>query len=141
MTDGPHGVRSNSGPKSPNVYFPATIGLAATWNPILSWRIWVLFGQETKEAGCQVILAPGINIMPTPLCGRNFEYLAEDPYLVSQMVIPIIKGIQDEQVAACVKHYCCNNSEVRRRFSNSMVSERALHEIYLPGFEVCRSGS
>lgn len=135
MTDGPHGVCSHSAFGTENTYFPAAIALAASWNRDLAYKYGEVLAEETRAVGRHCILAPGINIHRTPLCGRNFEYLTEDPFLNAQMVIPLIKGIQSKRIAACVKHFVCNNTEKRRRFSNSIVNERALEEIYFPGFK------
>lgn len=139
MTDGPHGASSHSSFKTKNTYFPAAITLAASWNPDLAHEYGQVLAEEVKAVGRHCVLAPGINIHRTPLCGRNFEYFTEDPYLNSRMVVPLIQGIQSKQISACVKHYICNNTEVRRRFSNSVVSERALEEIYYPGFKAAIS--
>ncbi|MGV9171574.1 MAG: beta-glucosidase family protein [Promethearchaeia archaeon] len=135
MTDGPHGVCSHSAFGTENTYFPAAITLAASWNPDLAYEYGEALGEETRAVGRHCILAPGINIHRTPLCGRNFEYFTEDPFLNGKMVAPLIQGIQSKRIAACVKHYICNNTEKRRRFSNSIVDERALEEIYMPGFK------
>jgi len=134
MTDGPHGVvrQSRKGPK--NTYFPAAIGLAATWNPDLAYRYGVALGEELRAVGRHALLGPGLNICRTPLNGRTFEYLSEDPFLNSQIAVRLVQGIQSQHVAACVKHFCCNNSEVGRYFSNSIIDERTLEEIYFPAF-------
>ncbi|MHA1338713.1 MAG: beta-glucosidase family protein [Promethearchaeota archaeon] len=139
MTDGPHGCGAHSAFKTKNTYFPAAICLAASWDPNLAFEYGKALGEETRAVGRHCILAPSINIHRTPLCGRNFEYLSEDPFLVKKMVVPLIKGIQSNRIAACVKHFICNNTEVRRRFSNSIVSERALEKIYFPGFKAAVS--
>ncbi len=135
MTDGPHGVAPHSAFGTKNTYFPATIGLAASWNTDLVYKYGQALAEETRAAGRHCILAPGINILRTPLCGRNFEYFTEDPLLNSKLAVPLVKGIQSKRIAACVKHFICNNSEVRRRFSNSVVDKRTLNEIYMPGFK------
>ncbi|MHA1148393.1 MAG: beta-glucosidase family protein [Promethearchaeota archaeon] len=135
MADGPHGIRT----KEKNTYFPSAICLAASWNRDLAFQYGQALAEEAIAVERRCILAPGINIHRTPLCGRNFEYFTEDPYLNSQMVVPLIKGIQSKRIAACVKHYVCNNAEKRRRFSNSIVDERALEEIYFPGFKAAIS--
>lgn len=135
MADGPHGVRT----EEKNVYFPSAIGLAASWNRNLAHEYGQALAEEARALGRHAILAPGINIHRTPLCGRNFEYFTEDPFLNSQMVVPLIKGIQSKRIAACVKHFLCNNTEKRRRFSNSIVDERTLEEIYFPGFKAAVS--
>lgn len=143
MSDGPHGVRMEHGRdwvvdkdvEDSCTYLPVGVALASTWNPELGYEFGKVLGSEANYRGKDVILGPGINIMRTPLNGRNFEYLSEDPYLVSQMVVQYIKGVQDQGVSACVKHYALNNQEVDRTKVNVNVSERALREIYLPGFE------
>jgi beta-glucosidase len=143
MSDGPHGVRKEQGTdyvadddgKDSATYLPVGITLASTWNPELGYAYGTVLGQEAKFRGKDVILGPGINIMRTPVNGRNFEYLSEDPYLVSRMVVGYIKGVQDQEISACVKHYAANNQEVDRNSVNVEMSERALREIYLPGFK------
>jgi beta-glucosidase len=114
--------------------FPALTCLAATWNPELSRRYGVAIGEETRYREKDVLLGPGVNIYRTPMNGRNFEYMGEDPYLASVMVVPYIKGVQSQGVAACVKHYALNNQEVCRGWIDVEVSDRALREIYLPAF-------
>ncbi len=143
MSDGPHGVRPEQGrtwqapppaAADSGTYLPVGVALGATWNPALGYAFGTTLGQEAAARGKDVILGPGINIMRSPLNGRNFEYLSEDPYLVSQMVVGYVRGVQDQGVAACVKHYALNNQETNRFKVNVEVSERALREIYLPGF-------
>jgi beta-glucosidase len=142
MSDGPHGVRKEHGrgwvgSESPEyfaTYLPVGISLASTWNPDLGYSFGKVLGEEAKARGKDVILGPGINILRTPLNGRNFEYLSEDPYLVSKMVVGYIKGVQDQNVAACVKHFLANNQEIDRNTVSVEMSERTLREIYLPGF-------
>ena len=142
--DGPHGVRPDvlwdeweqAGQSNDScVAFPALTCLAATWHPSLAILYGAALGEEALYRGKAMILGPGINIYRTPLGGRNFEYMGEDPYLTSQMVVPYIQGLQSVGVASCVKHYCLNNDEEYRHQVNVIVSDRALHEIYLPGFE------
>jgi beta-glucosidase len=142
MSDGPHGVRVEHGrdwTADKNVYdsgtyLPVGVCLAATWNPQLGYRFGSVLGSEAAARGKDVILGPGINIIRTPLNGRNFEYASEDPFLVSRMVVGYIKGVQDQGISACVKHYALNNQEVKRNSIDVHLSERALREIYLPGF-------
>ncbi len=142
-SDGPHGVRLEHGRgwgTIPNVddagtYLPTGNTLAATWNPALGYTYGSVLGSEAKYRGKDVILGPGINIIRSPLNGRNFEYQSEDPYLVSQMAIGYIKGVQDQGISACVKHYAANNQEFERGTIDVQMSERALREIYLPGFK------
>jgi beta-glucosidase len=142
-SDGPHGVRYEHGRgwgMIPNIedsgtYLPTGNALAATWNSQLGYSFGAVLGSEAKYRGKDVILGPGINIIRSPLNGRNFEYQSEDPYLVSQMVVGYIKGVQDQGISACVKHYAANNEEVDRGTVDVEMSERALREIYLPGFK------
>lgn len=144
MTDGPHGIRpevlwdewDQAGWTNDScVAFPALTCLAATWNPELSMLYGKSIGEEARYRKKTVLLGPGVNIYRTPLNGRNFEYMGEDPYLASKMVVPYIKGVQQNGVAACVKHYALNNHEINRHTSNIIVDDRALHEIYLPAFK------
>lgn len=116
-------------------YLPSNTALAATWNRELAYETGRILGSETRGRGKDMILAPGINVARSPLCGRNFEYMGEDPYLISEMVVPLVKGIEENDVSSCVKHYTLNNQETRRIDVNVEASERALREIYLPGFE------
>lgn len=142
--DGPHGVRPDvlwdeweqAGQTNDScVAFPALTCLAATWNPQLSNIYGAALGEEALYRGKAMMLGPGVNIYRTPLNGRNFEYMGEDPYLASKMVVPYIQGLQSKGVAACVKHYALNNDEEYRHQVNVIVSDRALHEIYLPAFK------
>src|SRR6266536_1152644 len=143
MSDGPHGVRPEQGrfwtnpPKTldSGTYLPPGVCLAATWNPQLGYAFGSVLGSEANYRGKDVILGPGINIIRTPLNGRNFEYQSEDPFLVSRMVVGYIKGVQDQGISACVKHFLANNQETKRSSINVEMSERALREIYLPGFK------
>jgi beta-glucosidase len=143
MSDGPHGVRlehgrtyaDSVGIADASTYLPTGVCLAATWNPKLGYAFGSVLGAEANYRGKDVILGPGINIIRSPLNGRNFEYQSEDPYLVSRMAIGYIKGVQDQGVSACVKHFAANNIETRRTSINVELSERALREIYLPGFK------
>ena len=142
--DGPHGVRPDvlwdeweqAGQTNDScVAFPALTCLAASWNPAMSEAYGHALGEEALYRGKNMILGPGINIYRTPLGGRNFEYMGEDPYLASKMVVPYIHEMQCLGVASCVKHYCLNNDEEYRHQVNVKVSDRALREIYLPAFE------
>ena len=144
MSDGPHGIRGEINWSNwdysgwTNAYitaFPALTCLAATFNPSLSKQYGISLGEEARYRKKDVLLGPGVNIYRTPLNGRNFEYMGEDPYLASVMVVPYIKGVQQNGVAACVKHYALNNQELWRGHINVEVSDRALHEIYLPAFK------
>lgn len=143
-SDGPHGIRFEFNdqwkPQNTNMdyaasYMPVIVGLAASWNPELAHLYGTVLGNEAKARDKDILLAPGINIHRTPLCGRNYEYMSEDPYLVTKLVVPFIKGVQEQDVAACVKHFVVNNQEIERNTINVEVDERALREIYLPGFE------
>lgn len=142
-SDGPHGVRPEHGrdwvldnnlPDS-GTYLPTGVCLAATWNTKLGYEYGKVLGSEAAYRGKNVILGPGINIIRSPLNGRNFEYQSEDPFLVSAMTVGYINGVQDQGVSACVKHYLANNQEAKRTTINVEMSERALREIYLPGFK------
>ncbi|GAB3290810.1 glycoside hydrolase family 3 C-terminal domain-containing protein [Hymenobacter tenuis] len=142
-SDGPHGVRPehgrdwtlDEGVNDSGTYLPTGNTLASTWNPALGYAFGSVLGSEANFRGKDIILGPGINIIRTPLNGRNFEYLSEDPYLVSKMVVGYIRGVQDQGVSACVKHYAANNQEEHRNDVDVNMSERALREIYLPGFQ------
>jgi len=115
--------------------FPSTVLLAATWNPRVAYAYSKAIAEEFRARNMHVILGPAINVYRSPLCGRNFEYMGEDPFLISKMVVGYVKGAQDEKVLVTVKHFVANNSENKRQNSNSVVSERALREIYFPGFK------
>jgi beta-glucosidase len=142
-SDGPHGVRPEHGRDwmldnnllDSGTYLPTGNCLAATWNPQLGYAFGSVLGSEARFRGKNIILGPGINIVRSPLNGRNFEYQSEDPFLVSKMVVGYIKGVQEQGVSACVKHYAANNQESKRFTINVQMSERALREIYLPGFK------
>lgn len=144
MSDGPHGVRMEfvwddwqhaHWTNDSCTAYPALTCLAATFNPELSYRYGKALGEEARLRRKDIILGPGVNIYRTPLSGRNFEYMGEDPYLSSVMVVPYIRGVQENGVAACVKHFVLNNQEKWRDTINVVVSERALNEIYLPAFK------
>lgn len=143
-TDGPHGIRpevlwdewDQAGWTNDScVAFPALTCLAATWNPEMADLYGRTIGEEARYRGKDVLLGPGVNIYRTPLNGRNFEYMGEDPYLAAKMVVPYVQGLQDNGVAACVKHYALNNNEVNRHTTNVILDDRALYEIYLPAFK------
>lgn len=144
MSDGPHGIRAEMNWDDWNyanwtndyiTAFPALTCLAATFNPSLSHEYGISLGEEARYRKKDVLLGPGVNIYRTPLNGRNFEYMGEDPYLAAKMVVPYINGVQQNGVAACVKHFALNNQEQWRGHINVEVSDRALHEIYLPAFK------
>ena len=142
-TDGPHGIRpevlwdewEQAGWTNDScTAFPALTCLAATWNPEMSALYGKSSGEEARYREKDILLGPGVNIYRTPLNGRNFEYMGEDPYLSSRMVVPYIQGVQKNGVAACVKHFVLNNQEQNRLYHDVVVDDRALHEIYLPAF-------
>lgn len=144
MTDGPHGIRpevlwdqwDQAGWTNDScIAFPALTCLSATWNKDLSLLYGKSIGEEARYRNKHVLLGPGVNIYRSPLNGRNFEYMGEDPYLASQMVVPYIKGVQQNGVAACVKHFALNNQETNRHTVNVNVDDRTLYEIYLPAFK------
>ena len=141
-SDGPHGVRREHGRDwaidqnvyDSSTYLPVGVALASTWNPELGYQFGQVLGSEARARGKDVILGPGLNIIRSPLNGRNFEYLSEDPYLNSQFVVGYIKGVQENDVAACAKHYIANTLEYEREYVDVQMSDRALREIYLPGY-------
>ena len=142
--DGPHGVRpevlwdewEQAGWTNDScVAFPALTCLAATWDPEMALLYGKSIGEEARYREKDVLLGPGINIYRTPLNGRNFEYMGEDPYLTSKIVVPYVQGVQQNGVAACVKHYALNNQEANRHTTNVIVDDRTLYEIYLPAFK------
>ena len=143
MDDGPSGVRQefengewepiNDGSDYVS-WLPSNTCLTATWNPELAFDYGDVLGSEARGRGKDVILAPGINIRRTPVCGRNFEYMSEDPYLTDKIAEPLIQGIQQNDVAACVKHFALNNQEHERMTYEAFVDERTLNELYLPAF-------
>ena len=144
MSDGPHGVRAEinwndwgyaNWTNDSITAFPALTCLAATWNPEMSAKYGKAIGEEARYREKDVLLGPGVNIYRTPMNGRNFEYMGEDPYLASVMCVPYIQELQKNGVAACVKHYALNNQELWRGHIDVNLSDRALHEIYLPAFK------
>ncbi len=143
-TDGPHGIRpevlwdewDQAGWTNDScTAFPALTCLAATWNPEMSALYGKSIGEEARYRDKDVLLGPGVNIYRTPLNGRNFEYMGEDPFLSARMVVPYVRGVQQNGVAACVKHFAVNNQELRRHEVDVVVDDRTLHEIYLPAFK------
>jgi len=144
LDDGPHGVREDIGPDTwqPagrtddfSTAMPSGICLGATWNPDLGFKEGEVIGQEARWRGKDIMLGPGVNILRTPLCGRNFEYLGEDPFLSGVMCSGYIRGEQSQDISSCVKHFALNNQEYQRGSINVEVDERALREIYLPAFK------
>ena len=143
MTDGPHGLRKQRAASDhlglfdsvPATCFPSAAGVASSWNRELIEAMGRALGRESQAEDVAVLLGPGVNIKRSPLCGRNFEYFSEDPYLSSEMAAHHIMGVQSEGVGASLKHYAANNQEHRRMTSDSVVDERTLREIYLASFE------
>jgi len=143
VTDGPHGLRKQRGSSDhlgifdsePSTCFPSAAGLASSWNRELIERMGQALGRECQAENVAVLLGPGTNIKRSPLCGRNFEYFSEDPYLSSEMAAHHIKGVQSEGVGTSLKHFAANNQEYRRMSSDSVADERTLREIYLASFE------
>lgn len=141
--DASSGVRINTGLPDPTqiehpektTQFPATIALASTFNPELSYEYGKAVGEEARMAGVGILLGPGMNIYRTSQCGRNFEYMGEDPYLAARFIEQYVKGMQSTGTMSCLKHFVCNNTEFYRRRSNSIVDERAIMEIYTPAFK------
>lgn len=131
--DGPSGLRV----AQRHALLPCATALACTWDVGLVEELYGLLGDEVRAAGVDVLLAPGMNIQRDPLCGRNFEYFSEDPLLTGKMAAAVVRGLQGRGVSACPKHLACNNQELRRNTCDSVVSQRALREIYLRGFETC----
>ena len=135
--DGPAGVRVRPVTGIATTAWPCAALLACTWDTELMEKIGRAGGLECKENGFGVWLTPAMNIHRNPLCGRNFEYFSEDPLVAGKFAAAKVKGMQSVGVAASAKHFACNNKETNRKFSDSRVSERALREIYLKGFEIC----
>lgn len=142
MSDGPHGVRrvpdshAINAPSLPATCFPTASCLASTWDVDLIRAVGQALGEEAAALGVDVLLGPGVNMKRTPLCGRNFEYYSEDPYLAGRMAVAFIDGLQSKGVGASLKHFAANNQEYQRFSINAVVDERALREIYLPAFEM-----
>ena len=144
LSDGPHGVRKQAGasdhlginPSEPATCFPTASAVASSWDPALGEKIGEALGQEAAAQDVAVLLGPGLNTKRSPLCGRNFEYFSEDPYLAGKMAAAYIRGIQANGIAACPKHFAANNQELRRMASDSVVDERTLRELYLTNFEI-----
>lgn len=143
MSDGPMGVREEYADDSWQrlnraedavSYLPSNSAIASTWNREIARKSGDVLGAEARGRGKDMILAPGINIKRNPLCGRNFEYMSEDPYLVSEMTVPLVQGIQSHDISACVKHFAANSQETERLWVDTIVDERTLQEIYFPGF-------
>jgi beta-glucosidase len=140
MTDGPHGVRANQPDAGrpycgPTTAFPTGISMASTWNAELVEKAARALGEETRAAGCDILLGPCVNIIRTPIAGRNFEAYSEDPHLAGRIGVAYVKGVQGAGAGASLKHYAANNQEIERFRGSSEVDERTLREIYLPHFE------
>ena len=144
FSDGPNGVRHQAGAadhlglngSEPATCFPTAVTVANTWDPELGERVGAAMGQEAASQGVDVLLGPGLCIKRNPLCGRNFEYFSEDPYLAGKMAASYVRGIQSNGIAACPKHFAVNSQETRRQASDSIIDERTLREIYLTAFEI-----
>lgn len=144
LSDGPHGLRKQAGesdhlglnPSVPATCFPTASAVANSWDAALGEKIGAALGEEAAAQEVSVVLGPGLNMKRNPLCGRNFEYFSEDPYLAGKLAAGYIRGIQSKGVAACPKHFAVNSQETRRMASDSIVDERTLREIYLTGFEI-----
>ena len=144
LSDGPNGVRKQAGaadhlglnPSVPATCFPTAATMACSWDPALGEEIGRAMGEEAAAQEVAVLLGPGLNTKRSPLCGRNFEYFSEDPYLSGKMAAAYVRGIQSEGISACPKHFAVNSQELRRMASDSVVDERTLRELYLTGFEI-----
>ncbi|MFZ0531111.1 MAG: glycoside hydrolase family 3 N-terminal domain-containing protein, partial [Propionicimonas sp.] len=142
VTDGPHGLRKKLGEtdhvglnaSEPATCFPPAVGLASSWNRGLLTEVGVALGEECRVQGVGVLLGPGVNIKRSPLCGRNFEYFAEDPHLTGELAVALVQGIQSQGVGTSLKHFAANNQETDRMRRDSQVDPRTLREIYLRAF-------
>ena len=143
-SDGPHGIRKQAGAGDhlglnaslPATCFPTAATIANSWDEELGEELGAALGEEASVQDVNVLLGPGLNIKRSPLCGRNFEYFSEDPYLSGKMAASYIRGIQSQGVYACPKHFAVNSQELRRMAMDSVLDERTLREIYLTGFEI-----
>ena len=144
LSDGPNGVRKQAGaadhlglnPSVPATCFPTAATVACSWDPALGEQLGRAMGEEAAAQEVSVLLGPGLNTKRSPLCGRNFEYFSEDPYLSGKLAAAYVRGIQSEGIAACPKHFAVNSQELRRMASDSVLDERTLRELYLTGFEI-----
>ena len=144
LSDGPNGVRKQAGaadhlglnPSVPATCFPTAATVACSWDPALGEQVGQAMGEEAAAQEVSVLLGPGLNTKRSPLCGRNFEYFSEDPYLSGKMAASYVRGIQSNGISACPKHFAVNSQELRRMASDSVVDERTLRELYLTGFEI-----
>lgn len=145
MCDGPHGLRKQISEGDhlgfresiETVCYPTASALASSFDRDVLDRLGEALGQECQAEDIAMLLGPGLNMKRSPLCGRNFEYFSEDPFLTGQMAAAKVRGVQSQNIVACPKHFATNNKETNRRYCDSVVSERALREIYLRGFEIC----
>ena len=144
LSDGPTGVRKQMGAGDhlglnasvPATCLPTAATMANSWNPELSQQVGRLVGEEAASLDVNVLLGPGLNIKRSPLCGRNFEYFSEDPYLSGKMAAAFVRGVQENGISACPKHFAANSQELRRMANDSVMDERTFREIYLTGFEI-----
>ncbi len=144
LSDGPNGLRKQAGaadhlglnPSEPATCFPTAATMANSWDPVLGEEVGRALGEETAAYRVNVLLGPGLNVKRSPLCGRSFEYFSEDPYLSGKMAAAYVRGIQENGIAACPKHFAVNSQELRRMASNSVLDERTLRELYLTAFEI-----
>ena len=149
VTDGPHGLRKQQGDSDhiglndsvPAICFPPAVGLASSWNRDLVQEVGTALGEACVSEKVSVLLGPGVNIKRSPLCGRNFEYFSEDPYVSGQMGVAWVRGVQSQGVGTSLKHYAANNQEGHRMVVDAIIDERTLREIYLPGFEITVKGA
>ena len=145
LADGPHGLRKQAGSADhlginesvPATCFPTAATMANSWDPELGRQIGRALGREAAASDVHIVLGPGLNIKRSPLCGRNFEYFSEDPLVSGKIAAAVVRGVQSKGVSACPKHFACNEQETARIINDSVLSQRALREIYLRGFEVC----
>ena len=144
FSDGPMGVRNDFentkwktiGLSNDSVsYLPSNTSIASSWNREIAYKLGQVLGEEARGRGKDMILAPGINVKRSPLCGRNFEYMSEDPFLIKELAVPLIRGVQEADVAACVKHFAANNQETKRLEVEAVIDDRAFRELYLPAFK------
>ena len=144
LSDGPHGVRKQAGsadhlglnPSLPATCYPSAAAMANSWDPELGEELGRYLGEEASAQRVSVLLGPGLNMKRSPLCGRNFEYFSEDPYLAGKLAAAYIRGIQSKGISACPKHFAVNSQETLRIHSDSVVDERTFREIYLTAFEI-----
>ena len=144
LSDGPNGLRKQAGaadhlglnPCAPATCFPTAATIANSWDPALGEEVGRALGEETAANRVNVLLGSGLNVKRSPLCGRSFEYFSEDPYLSGKMAAAYVRGIQENGIAACPKHFAVNSQELRRMASNSVLDERTLRELYLTAFEI-----